>query len=129
LRATLWLAGIAYHAIYGDPTQPEVWNELDRILLLGYQHQSGFQLNIGACAIDTGDHSAETLEFRRSRMARRFWTIKGCSGFNKPIFPRRADGRHRSKNLLFLAGVDSAKEKAYSRLRIEKPVPATVTFR
>jgi phage terminase large subunit GpA-like protein len=110
---------VQYSVLYGDPTQPEVWNELDRLLLRDLRHESGFELDVSAVCVDTGYHSAEAQEFCRPRLARKVWPVKGAPGFSKPIFPRRTGGSHGSKNLLFLAGVDSAKEKVYAKLRVE----------
>lgn len=120
---------IAYVQLWGDPAQPQVWMDLDQLLLRSYRHESGFELHISACCVDTGYFSAEAMEFCRPRLARKVWPVKGVSGFSRPIFPRRTGGRHTTgKSFLFMAGVDAAKEKVYAKLRIEQAGPGYCHF-
>jgi phage terminase large subunit GpA-like protein len=112
---------IGFFILHGDPAQPGLWAELDEILNGQWHHESGFKLAVAAACIDSGGHhSAAVYEFCRTRLARKIWAMKGGSGFTRPIFPR-----HMSKGFnkapLYLIGVDAAKEKVYSRLRIERP--------
>ena len=109
---------IAYHVLQGDPDQPEIWVDLDRLLARQWSHESGLKLPISACCIDSGGHHSEAVyQFCWPRMPRKIWATKGVSGFGKPIFPRRASkGFNRAP--VFLIGVDAAKERVYSRLRV-----------
>jgi len=111
---------IAYHALYGDTGQPEVWSDLDRLLLRQWRHEGGLELPITAACIDSGFENATVLEFCRPRMNRRIYPIKGAPGFGKPIWPRRASKGVRRADF-FLIGADTAKEKVYSRLRVTAP--------
>ncbi|MCS7316503.1 MAG: phage terminase large subunit family protein, partial [Bryobacteraceae bacterium] len=128
-----WGAGeeswsLGYFVLHGDTGQPEVWADLDRLLARQWRHESGLLLPVAAACIDAGFETATVIEFCSARRGRRIWAVKGASGFGKPIWPRRATtgGRHRGE--LFLIGADSAKERVYSRLRVERPGPGYCHF-
>jgi phage terminase large subunit GpA-like protein len=112
---------IAYHVLQGDPDGPEIWSELDRLLARTLRHESGLNVSIAAACIDSGGHHSEAVyQFCWPRMPRRIWATKGVSGFGRPIFPRR-QSKGFNKAPLFLIGVDSAKERVYSKLRVTEP--------
>ena len=128
-----WGAGeeswsLGYFVIHGDTGQPEVWADLDRLLARQWRHESGLLLPVSAACIDAGFETATVTEFCSQRRGRRVFAVKGSSGFGKPIWPRRATsgGRHRGE--IFLIGVDTAKERVYSRLRVEHPGPGYCHF-
>lgn len=128
-----WGAGeeswsLGYFVIHGDTGQPEVWTDLDRLLLRQWKHESGLLLPVSAACIDAGFETATVIEFCLARRGRRIFAVKGAAGFGKPIWPRRATtgGRHRGE--MFLIGADSAKERVYSRLRVEHPGPGYCHF-
>jgi phage terminase large subunit GpA-like protein len=111
---------VAYHVLYGDTGQPEVWCELDRLLLRQWCHESGLELPVTAACVDAGFEMAQVLEFCRPRMNRKIYAVKGVSGFGKPVWPRRASkGIHRGE--FFVIGSDTAKERVYSKLRVNLP--------
>jgi len=83
---------------------------------------------VSAAAIDAGFETETVLDFCRSRRGRRIWPIKGQSGFGKPVWPRRATIGGKNRGELYLIGVDVAKEKVYSRLRVERPGPGYCHF-
>jgi len=128
-----WGAGeeswsLGYFVVYGDTGQPEVWADLDRLLARQWSHQSGLLLPVSGACIDAGFETATVIEFCSARRGRRIWAVKGVAGFGKPIWPRRATTGGRNRGEMFLIGVDSAKERVYSRLRIERPGPGYCHF-
>lgn len=115
--------GVEYHVLYGDPAQPAVWDELDALLLGTWQTESGRKLRIAAAAIDSGGHHAEAvLRFCRARFRRRVYAIKGLPGQGKPVWPLRAS-RTKTRDTVFMVGVDTAKDAIYARLQIGEPGP------
>lgn len=111
---------IAYHVIPGDPSQGDVWDILDDLLLSAYQSEDGRELRIRAVAIDTGGFYAnEVLNFCKVRLRRRVFAIKGAPG-PRPIWPKWAS-RTKHNDQIFLIGVDTAKDTLYGRLRITAP--------
>jgi phage terminase large subunit GpA-like protein len=128
-----WGAGeeswsLGYFVIHGDAGQPEVWADLDRLLLRQWRHESGLLLPVTAACIDAGFETEMVLDFCRARRGRRIWPVKGQAGFGKPIWPRRATTGGRNRGELYLIGVDVAKERVYSRLRVERPGPGYCHF-
>lgn len=111
--------GIAYHVLYGDPAQESVWAELDEVLRETYATNSGRVVRVQATAIDSGGHHAESvLRFCRGRFRRRVFAIKGMAGQGKPIWPLRAS-KTKTRDSVFMVGVDTAKDTVYARFRIE----------
>jgi phage terminase large subunit GpA-like protein len=115
--------GIAYHVIHGDPAQGAVWAELDAVLLESYRTASGRTIRVAAAAIDSGGHHAEAvLRFSRERFRRRVYAIKGAGGQGKPIWPLRAS-KTKTRDSVFMVGVDTAKDAVYARFKITDPGP------
>lgn len=111
--------GIAYHVLYGDPAQQAVWKELDEVLRETYATVSGRTVRVQAAAVDSGGHHAEAvLRFCRERFRRRVYAIKGVGGQGKPIWPLRAS-KTKTRDSVFMVGVDTAKDTVYARFRIE----------
>lgn len=128
-----WGAGeeswsLGYFVLHGDTGQPEVWGDLDRLLARQWQHESGLLLPVAAVCVDAGFETETVLDFCRARRGRRIWPVKGQAGFGKPIWPRRATTGGKNRGELFLVGSDVAKEKVYSRLRVERPGPGYCHF-
>ncbi len=112
---------LQYHVLHGDPAQPKVWEELDRVLRQSMQRVDGSVLNIGCACVDTGGHHTQKVyEYCKAREAERIFAIKGASQTGKPLVSKFS----RSNKLrvkLFTIGTDTAKQMIYSRLRIHQP--------
>jgi phage terminase large subunit GpA-like protein len=67
---------VATHILFGDTILPDVWRDLDELLLTPIQHAGGQPLIIRAVGIDTGDGDStqEAYEFCRPR---RFRLVEG----------------------------------------------------
>ena len=109
---------LSYDRIYGDPSAPHIWKQLDLKLLQTFKHPSGVELRIASTCIDSGYHTKSVYEFCKPRFARRVFAIKGVAGHGKAIIGRPTRN-NIAKIPLFPVGVDSAKELLYSRLRIK----------
>ena len=118
-----------YEVLHGDPAQPQVWKDLDEVLLHAYATEGGRQLRIKATCIDSGGHHAERVyAFARARRNRRVFATKGVGGA-KPIWPKRASrGGAKGGEQVFIIGVDTAKDATYGRLRIKQPGPGYIHF-
>jgi phage terminase large subunit GpA-like protein len=113
--------GIGYHVLYGDPAQGAVWEELDQLLLETYQTETGRTVRIAAAAIDSGGHHADSVvRFAHARTRRRVHAIKGMSGAGKPIWPLRASQTKDSRGMVWMVGVDTAKDTVFARWQIEE---------
>jgi len=128
-----WGAGeeswqIDYHIIYGDPSAPRLWAQLDEILLKTYDHPTGEDMVIRATCVDSGGHHTRAVyNYAKTRAGHRVFAIKGVGGEGKPIIGR-ASRNNVGKVPLYAVGVDTAKELHYSRLRIEEPGPGYCHF-
>jgi phage terminase large subunit GpA-like protein len=110
---------VAYHVIYGDPSSPKIWKDLDEIIGTTYIHPSGEELVVRATCIDSGGHHTRAV-YNYSKTRNRIFAIKGVGGEGKPIVGRPSKN-NIGKIPLYAIGVDTAKELLYSRLKIEEP--------
>lgn len=114
---------IDYVILTGDPSQQEVWDQLDDHLARRWPHPA-FEngIAISATAVDTGGaNTQDAYRFVKPREGRRIWGIKGYAG-KRPVWPRRPTRTNKGRINLYPIGVDSAKETITKRL--EKTGPA-----
>jgi phage terminase large subunit GpA-like protein len=109
---------IGYFVIYGDITEPLVWNRLDELLSRSWPHASGMPLQLQATCIDAGFSPSEVTAFTRHRHGRRIYATKGAStGWGRPVWPRRASWS-RNKDAIYLISSDEAKSWVANRMKI-----------
>jgi len=109
--------GIRYQKIYGDLTQPTVWEDLDRFLMQPWYTKDGGILYIMAACVDSGGHFADqVLRFCNERVERRIFAIKGKGGADVKYL-NNLSKNNRVKAPLFTLGVDSGKARIYHSLR------------
>lgn len=107
-----------YGVIYGDPSTPQIWNDLDTALKRRFSTEDGRELEIRAACIDSGGHYTQSVyNFVRPREGRRIFAIKGMAGESRPI-ASRPTRNNIGKIRLFTLGVDNIKELIFSRLKI-----------
>jgi phage terminase large subunit GpA-like protein len=118
-----------YKVLWGDPSAPKAWEELDAYLSQRFRHATLAQgLTIEAVCIDTGGHhTLSAYDFCRGKTGRRIFAIKGAAG-NRPIWPRRPGKANKGRLPLFTIGVDAAKETIHARLAKAPPGPGTMHF-
>ena len=112
---------IDYKVIFGDPSTPDLWNDLDKILNHTFMHSRDLgNFPITAVAVDSGGHYTDhVISYCDKNKYKRFWAIKGSSnGSGVPIWPVRASQNKRLKKPLYIVGVNDAKETLMQRLRI-----------
>ena len=109
-----------YKVLYGDPSSPQLWSDLDALMATTYEREDGFELIIQSGAIDTGGHFTQAVyKYCKPRYGRRIFAIKGVGGEGRPLIGRPSTNNNM-KCKLFPIGVDTAKEIVYSRLRIQE---------
>lgn len=103
--------------IPGDPSDLEVWDQLDDYLSQRWPHpmlETG--MPISATCIDTGGANTQAAyRFVRPREGRRIWGIKGYAG-KRPVWPKKPSRNNKGGINLFAIGVDAAKEIVMARL-------------
>ncbi len=119
-----WL--VYWIELYGDPGLADVWKQLDRVLSMGFRHESGSELKIVSTAIDTGGHHAhDVYNYVRTRHYLNVHAVKGSS-----IPGRQVDGKKTPQDVkwngtvikngvqLWHIGTDIAKGIIYNRLKL-----------
>lgn len=119
---------IDHHIIYGDPSAPQIWSDLDLYLSQKFKRADGKILGIKCAAIDSGGHYTQAVyDFVRPRERRGIFAVKGVGGEGKPLVGRPARN-NIGKIRLFPVGVDTAKELIYARLKINIAGPGYCHF-
>ena len=118
-----WL--IDHQEIYGDPCRPEVWKQLDLLVLHEWEHVSGGKLRADVVAIDSGGHAtAEVYQYARERSGAGVIAIKGQSQRGKAPIGKaskvdiNAQGRTLKRGAqVFPVGGDTIKTTLFGRLK------------
>jgi len=112
-----WL--IAWEQFFGDPGVEELWFKADEFLRKQFEHESGQKLPIAAAMVDSGGHHTDSVyRFVKARQGRRVFALKGSSEAGKEILSKFSfNNRYRVK--LYTVGVDTAKDRIFSRMQIE----------
>lgn len=109
-----------YAVIFGDPSGVTLWQDLDRYLL---DHKPS------ATCVDSGGHHTQAVyKFCRERIRRRVYAIKGMAGPGRPVWPKRSSKGMAGKAVLFLVGVDAAKDQVFAHLKLRDAGPGYCHF-
>ncbi|RVT84558.1 phage terminase large subunit family protein [Rhodobacteraceae bacterium CCMM004] len=103
------------HSVFWGPIDGDaVWLDLDAHLKQRWTHPLGGIIAIDACAVDSGDggHTGLVHTFSRPRFGRRVVSIKGVSGFSRPLIQKSGS----KGQLLWLVGSDSVKSHLFTRI-------------
>lgn len=115
--------------LFGDPSAPTLWADLDKQLDRAFTRTDGEVLKISTAAVDSGGHHTQQVyRYCLDRYRRRIYAIKGMAGPGRPVWPKKASRNNKVRVNLFLIGVDAAKDAVYSRLRITRPGPGFCHF-
>lgn len=120
---TAWL--IWHQKLMGDPTQVDVWGQLDQVLKTEWDTESGKALVIFQMAIDSGGHCThETYNYVRDRIRQGVVPIKGSSKRNSPALGKgsKVDVNWRGRTIkkgvtLYMLGTDTIKTTLFGRMR------------
>jgi phage terminase large subunit GpA-like protein len=118
-----WL--MDHQEIYGDPSRPELWKQLDEIVLREWVHANGGKVSAEVTCIDSGGHfTGEVYQYARERQAQGVVAIKGASQRGKlPIGKgAKVDVNFKGKTLkkgamVFSVGSDTIKTTLFGRLK------------
>jgi phage terminase large subunit GpA-like protein len=77
-----------YSTIWGVPSSPTVWNDLDAALGTTYRHARGISLPIRGTCIDTGHDPQSVYSYCRLRENKRVFAIKGIGSEGRPLVGR-----------------------------------------
>ena len=111
---------IDYQVLYGDPSTPELWEQLDTILSRKYSHAKDVpDLSVVATCVDSGGHYTDhVINYCHARRLHGIWAIKGVGGVGKPIWPATASKSFKTKKPVYVIGVNDAKDILMRRLHL-----------
>jgi phage terminase large subunit GpA-like protein len=120
---TGWM--IWHQELMGDPTQTEVWGQLDQVLVTEWATAGGKVLKVSQVAVDSGGHCThEVYRYVRDRVRQNVVAIKGSSRRNSPAVGKgnKVDvswqGRVLKRGVtLYQLGTDTIKTTLFGRLR------------
>jgi phage terminase large subunit GpA-like protein len=120
---TGWM--VWHQELMGDPTQTEVWGQLDQVLATEWSMECGKHLKLAQVAVDSGGHCThEVYRYVRDRGAQGVVAIKGSSRRNSPAVGKgnKVDVNWRGKVIkrgvtLYQLGTDTIKTTLFGRLR------------
>ena len=112
---------IDYQVLYGDPSSPELWGQLDEILCRAYPHSKDTpDMHISATCVDSGGHYTDyVINYCYARRLHGVWAIKGVGGVGKPIWPATASKSYKTQKPVYVIGVNDAKDILMRRLHLE----------
>jgi len=123
--------------IYGSPSRPDVWQQLDEILQTPYTNVNGIKMRIEVAAIDTGGHfTNEVYNYVRERTKLGMIAIKGIGKLRNDAFlskPNKIDygstGKtRRGSVMLFSVAVNKIKTQMHRRLKEAEPGKGALHF-
>jgi phage terminase large subunit GpA-like protein len=127
---------LSYQEIFGDPSKPEVWEQLTNVLQAPIPHATHSDLKIRAAAIDSGGHHThEVYQYTRFHRAKNWVAVKGSNQRAQPAIskPRKVDVNFKGQALkrgaeFYLVGTDTVKSVIYGRLKHNQAGPGYIHF-
>lgn len=120
-------------SLYGDPTKPDVWQELDDLLDRDWPHTAGGTMRIQSTLVDSAGHRTQAVyQAVIARQHKKVWASIGRSGGDRgqivspphPIRPKNGTGTV----LLRTVDVDQVKALLFARLKVSDVGPEYVHF-
>ena len=122
--------------LYGDPSRPDVWKQLDEVLSAPFLSEDGVDFKVSICAIDSGGHhTADVYSYARERAALGVIAIKGMSTKGKPPLGKasKVDLNRKGQVVrkgaqVFPVGSDTVKSLLFGRLKHNEVGPGYLHF-
>ena len=122
--------------LYGDPSRPDVWKQLDEVLSAPFLSEDGVDFKVSVCAIDSGGHhTADVYSYARERAALGVIAIKGMSTKGKPPLGKasKVDLNRKGQVVrkgaqVFPVGSDTVKSLLFGRLKHNEVGPGYLHF-
>ncbi len=119
---------ISHETLYGDPSTPHLWANVDTVLFKTFETYDGRQLPIRGAAVDSGGHYTNSVyQYSKKNAGRRIFAIKGVGGEGRSIVSKPTKN-NAARCQLFPIGVDTAKELLFARMRINEIGPGYIHF-
>jgi phage terminase large subunit GpA-like protein len=112
-----------YFEIFGNPSNPKIWDELTEILNTPIERADGKLLEIQSTAIDSGFKTNDVYQYTRSKRIRRAMAIKGANTIHADWIskPKTVDVTYRGQSdrfgaTVFHVGVHIIKDDIFLRI-------------
>lgn len=120
---------VDYRILYGDPSQPDVWNKLEKLLHETFPRDGGGEMEIQRMFVDSGDGTttAPVYDWVQKQPRGRVFAIKGDNRAEQPVSGPKAveikrNGKANKYGPIFrIVGVDFFKGILYADLRQSAP--------
>jgi len=108
---------ISHIRLYGDPTLPEVWAQLDDQIARSYEKQDGKRMIAKVVLVDSSDGNVtqQVYGYCSRRQSRNVYAIKGSSKPNTPTWTQKIS--YTSKGAVYVVGVSTGKDAIYPRIK------------
>jgi phage terminase large subunit GpA-like protein len=117
---------IRLERLYGDPEQADVWERAGALLDRPWQHESGAELRIRSCMVDSGYLQDAVFGFVKSRAGNRVFASKGVENAKAPL--SRASKANRDGIKVFTINPNALKDVLFRRLARASPGPGYLHF-
>jgi phage terminase large subunit GpA-like protein len=126
---------IDYGKFFGNPSEDDVWKNVDKLLANRWTHPTGGEIQIRIMAVDSGGHSTQkAYEWGRRQDPKRVMIVKGGSSNNpKAIIEssslveiNRGGVKVKTGLRLWIIGTPIAKSELYSWLKNDQPTEAEI---
>jgi phage terminase large subunit GpA-like protein len=128
-----WGAGeeswsLDYQVMFGDPSAPQLWKQLNDYLLTSTTRCDGREIPVEAACIDSGGHFTQSVyAFAKDRPGL-VYAIKGASRTDARVWPVKSSNNNKLRANVFIVGVHAAKDQIYARLRTKDVGPRYCHF-
>jgi phage terminase large subunit GpA-like protein len=113
-------------AVYGNPEEKQIWNDLEKVTRRKYVHATGNILPISKVCFDSGGHHADRVHAFSRRMGNEWVLVcRGSSQYNQPIATMKKTKDVSRKTYMVMIGTDNAKDELFGSLniRLDPDVP------
>jgi phage terminase large subunit GpA-like protein len=118
-----------YQVMYGDPSTPQLWKQLNDYLLTPTTRRDGREIPVESACIDSGGHFTQSVYAFAKERAGLVYAIKGASNPAAPIWPPLSTkNKNKIRAPVHMVGVHAAKDHIYKRLKDKDAGPGYCHF-
>lgn len=118
---------ILHTRIEGDPSDPEVWQMLDRLWQRPFRHESGNEIRVRSLFVDAAYATDDVAKYVKPRAKLGVRAIRGVVQKQGEHLLRRVVSKN-TRMRITLVQDEPFKEKVFARLAIREPGPGYIHF-
>ena len=118
---------VEYFVLQGDTAKPEVWRELEKVLMKDYPHASGITMPIRVMCVDSGYATQDVYSFVR-QFNQAVWGGAGARA-NAPRTVVAIKGQSRDTAMILSTSKADTKKKGLKVWNVSGPVIKTELYR